>query len=161
MREKALVSLGLCCLIAKVRFALDFLLNVLMSIQNMALRSFQLFMGQIENAPDELKVQVLKVVLDLLIMYDQEFFKKSEAIVRSRLNRFPNETPNPASVAGPANHRIPDSDPPKRGESGCPGCPMYGHLQARFGRHHHGCKRRSYSVETRGNTPTDSIVTDA
>lgn len=41
-------------------------------------------MGQIEDAPDELKVQVLKVVLDLLIMYDQEFFKKSEAIVRAQ-----------------------------------------------------------------------------
>lgn len=67
MREKALVSLGLCCLIAK----------------NMALRSFQLFMGQIENAPEELKVQVLKVTLDLLIMYDQEFFRKSDAIVRT------------------------------------------------------------------------------
>ncbi|KAF6764231.1 nuclear condensing complex subunit [Ephemerocybe angulata] len=70
MREKALVSLGLCCLIAK----------------NMALRSFQLFMGQIENAPAELKVQVLKVTLDLLIMYDQEFFKKSEAIATQITN---------------------------------------------------------------------------
>ena len=89
MREKALVSLGLCCLIAKVRLRLPSPLSMLISVQNMALRSFQLFMGQIENAPDELKVQVLKVVLDLLIMYDQEFFKKSEAIVRTRLNRCP------------------------------------------------------------------------
>lgn len=113
MREKALVSLGLCCLIAKVRYALGFSLSMLISVQNMALRSFQLFMGQIENAPDELKVQVLKVVLDLLIMYDQEFFKKSEVIVRSRLNCFPNETLTPASVIGSANHRIPDSDSPK------------------------------------------------
>jgi len=56
----------------------------------MALRSFQLFLGQVENAPPELKVQVLKVVLDLLIMYDQEFFKSSEAIV-SHLN-----SPSPA-----------------------------------------------------------------
>ena len=48
----------------------------------MALRSFQLFLGQVENAPPELRVQVLRIVLDLLIMYDQEFFKNSEAIVR-------------------------------------------------------------------------------
>ncbi|KAJ2914546.1 hypothetical protein MD484_g5881, partial [Candolleomyces efflorescens] len=66
IREKALVSLGLCCLIAK----------------NMALRSFQLFIGQVESSPPELKVQVLKVLLDLLIVYDQEFFKNSEAIAQ-------------------------------------------------------------------------------
>lgn len=47
----------------------------------MALRSFQLFIGQVESSPPELKVQVLKVLLDLLIVYDQEFFKNSEAIV--------------------------------------------------------------------------------
>ncbi|KDR80169.1 hypothetical protein GALMADRAFT_62541 [Galerina marginata CBS 339.88] len=62
MREKALVSLGLCCLIAK----------------NMALSSFQLFLSQAQNAPSELKVQVLRVIMDLLIMYDQEFFGRSE-----------------------------------------------------------------------------------
>ena len=62
MRGKALASLGLCCLIAK----------------NMALSSFQLFVNQAQNAPAELKVEVLKVIMDLLIMYDQEFFGKSE-----------------------------------------------------------------------------------
>ncbi|TFK26559.1 condensin subunit Cnd3 [Coprinopsis marcescibilis] len=58
MREKALVSLGLCCLIAK------------------------LFLGQVENASPEIKVQVLRVILDLLIMYDAEFFKNSEGIAQ-------------------------------------------------------------------------------
>ncbi|KAF4618520.1 hypothetical protein D9613_009993 [Agrocybe pediades] len=62
MREKALVSLGLCCLIAK----------------NMALSSFQLFLNQAQNAPPELQVQVLRIIMDLLIMYDQEFFGRSE-----------------------------------------------------------------------------------
>jgi condensin complex subunit 3 len=57
MRGKALVSLGLCCLIAK----------------NMALSLFQLFVSQ---AHAELKVEVLKVIMDLLIMYDHEFFWK-------------------------------------------------------------------------------------
>ncbi len=65
MREKALVSLGLCCLIAR----------------NMGLSSFQLFLSQAQNAPEELKVQVLKVIMDLLIMYDQDFFGKSEDTV--------------------------------------------------------------------------------
>ncbi|EAU89293.2 condensin subunit Cnd3 [Coprinopsis cinerea okayama7 len=58
MREKALVSLGLCCLLAK------------------------LFLGQVENAPPELKLQVLRVILDLLIMYDTEFFKNSGDIAQ-------------------------------------------------------------------------------
>ena len=65
MRGKALVSLGLCCLIAK----------------NMALSSFQLFLNQAQNAPAELKVEVLKVIMDLLILYDDEFFGKSEETV--------------------------------------------------------------------------------
>lgn len=65
MREKALVSLGLCCLIAR----------------NMALSSFQLFLSQAQNAPEELKVQVLKVIMDLLIVYDQDFFGRSEETV--------------------------------------------------------------------------------
>ncbi|PPQ76775.1 hypothetical protein CVT24_010736 [Panaeolus cyanescens] len=64
MREKALVSLGLCCLIAK----------------NMALSSFQLFMSQAQNAPSELKIQVFRIILDLLVMYDQDFFGRSEEI---------------------------------------------------------------------------------
>ena len=62
MRGKALASLGLCCLIAK----------------NVASSSFQLFVNQAQNAPAELKVEVLKVIMDLLITYDQEFFGKSE-----------------------------------------------------------------------------------
>ena len=84
MREKALASLGLCCLIAKVK---DLRKDVtlcsyhLNCIQNMALSSFQLFMSQAQNAPTELKVQVLRIILDLLIVYDQEFFSRSEDVV--------------------------------------------------------------------------------
>ena len=47
----------------------------------MALSSFQLFLSQTENAPTELKVQVLRIILDLLIVYDQEFFSRSEDVV--------------------------------------------------------------------------------
>ncbi|KAF8888582.1 nuclear condensing complex subunit [Infundibulicybe gibba] len=52
MREKGLISLGLCCLIAK----------------NMALNSFQLFLSQVQNAPESLKLR-------------QEFFGRSEDVV--------------------------------------------------------------------------------
>ena len=48
----------------------------------MALSSFQLFLNQVQNAPEELKVRVLQVIFDLLIMYDQEFFGRSAEIVR-------------------------------------------------------------------------------
>ncbi|KAI5887283.1 uncharacterized protein SCHCODRAFT_060997 [Schizophyllum commune H4-8] len=64
MREKGLVALGLCCLIAK----------------NMAVNSFQLFLSQVQAAPEELKLKVLQIVLDILIMYDQEFFGKPNDI---------------------------------------------------------------------------------
>jgi len=47
----------------------------------MALNSFQLFLSQAQNAPTELKVQVLRIILDLLIVYDQEFFSRSEDVV--------------------------------------------------------------------------------
>ncbi|KAK0449796.1 nuclear condensing complex subunit [Desarmillaria tabescens] len=64
MREKGLVSLGLCCLIAK----------------NMALSSFQLFLSQIQNAPEELRLKVLQVVFDLLVMYEYDFLSRSEEV---------------------------------------------------------------------------------
>ncbi|KAG6815820.1 hypothetical protein H0H87_011119 [Tephrocybe sp. NHM501043] len=68
IREKGLISLGLCCLIAKVL--------------NMALSSFQLFLGQVQTAPEELKLRVLQVIFDLLIVYDQEFFSRSDDIAK-------------------------------------------------------------------------------
>lgn len=49
----------------------------------MALSSFQLFLSQAQNSPGELKIQVLRVIMDLLIMYDQEFFGRSEDTVHS------------------------------------------------------------------------------
>ena len=47
----------------------------------MALSSFQLFLSQAQNAPTELKVQVLQIILDLLIVYDQEFFSRMKDVV--------------------------------------------------------------------------------
>ena len=47
----------------------------------MAVNSFQLFLSQVQAAPEELKLKVLQIVLDILIMYDQEFFGKPNDIV--------------------------------------------------------------------------------
>jgi len=49
----------------------------------MALSSFQLFVSQVQSAPEELKVRVLQVIFDLLFLYNQEFLGRSEDIVRS------------------------------------------------------------------------------
>ena len=48
----------------------------------MALSSFQLFVSQVQSAPEELKVQVLQVIFDLLFLYNQEFLGGSEDVVR-------------------------------------------------------------------------------
>ncbi|KIK68659.1 hypothetical protein GYMLUDRAFT_68514 [Collybiopsis luxurians FD-317 M1] len=64
LREKGLVALGLCCLIAR----------------NMATSSFQLFLNQVQAAPEDLKLKVLQIVFDLLIMYDREFLGRSDDI---------------------------------------------------------------------------------
>ncbi|KAJ3556048.1 hypothetical protein NM688_g2240 [Phlebia brevispora] len=57
IREKGLISLGLCCLIAR----------------RMALNSFQLFMGQIQAAPEILRMRVLQIIFDLLMVHDKDF----------------------------------------------------------------------------------------
>ncbi|KAG6332139.1 hypothetical protein ID866_6950 [Astraeus odoratus] len=57
LREKGLVCLGLCCLIAR----------------RMALNSFQLFLSQIQAAPEVLKIRVLQIVFDILMVHDAEF----------------------------------------------------------------------------------------
>lgn len=49
----------------------------------MALSSFQLFVSQVQTAPEELMVQVLQVIFDLLFLYNQEFLGRSEEIVSS------------------------------------------------------------------------------
>ncbi|KAF9066728.1 nuclear condensing complex subunit [Rhodocollybia butyracea] len=64
LREKGLVALGLCCLIAR----------------NLATNSFQLFLNQVQTAPEDLKLKVLQIVFDLLIMYDHEFLGRSKEI---------------------------------------------------------------------------------
>ncbi|KIK98064.1 hypothetical protein PAXRUDRAFT_824294 [Paxillus rubicundulus Ve08.2h10] len=61
LREKGLVCLGLCCLIAR----------------RMALNSFQLFLGQIQAAPEVLKTRVLQIVFDILMVHEGDFLGKS------------------------------------------------------------------------------------
>ncbi|CAL1698734.1 unnamed protein product [Somion occarium] len=57
LREKGLVSLGLCCLIAR----------------RMALNSFQLFLNQLQSTPEKHKIPVLKIVFDILMVHEGHF----------------------------------------------------------------------------------------
>ncbi|KAI0073109.1 ARM repeat-containing protein [Panus rudis PR-1116 ss-1] len=57
LREKGLVSLGLCCLIAR----------------RMALNSFQLFLSQVQSAPEILKLRVLQIIFDILMIHEGHF----------------------------------------------------------------------------------------
>ncbi|KAF8524376.1 nuclear condensing complex subunit [Hysterangium stoloniferum] len=79
LREKGLVSLGLCCLIAR----------------RMALNSFQLFINQVQSAPEFLKIRVLKIVFDILMVHEGEFLGRpgdaGERIVEFLLHVLENE----------------------------------------------------------------------
>ncbi|KAI0777818.1 nuclear condensing complex subunit [Trametes elegans] len=57
LREKGLISLGLCCLIAR----------------RMALSSFQLFLSQVQSAPEVLKTRVLQIIFDILMVHEGAF----------------------------------------------------------------------------------------
>jgi condensin complex subunit 3 len=66
IREKGLVCLGLCCLIAR----------------RMALNSFQLFLSQVQSAPEVLKLRVLQVVFDVLMVHEGDFLANASVGVR-------------------------------------------------------------------------------
>ncbi|KAH9930472.1 nuclear condensing complex subunit [Epithele typhae] len=61
LREKGLIALGLCCLIAR----------------NMALSSFQLFLGQVASSPEVLKYRVLQIIFDILMVHEDAFFSET------------------------------------------------------------------------------------
>ncbi|CAK5265065.1 unnamed protein product [Mycena citricolor] len=66
IREKGVVSLGLCCLIAKACY------------HNIAVKSLQLFLSQIQGAPPQLKLKLLQIVFDLMVLYDQQLWGRPE-----------------------------------------------------------------------------------
>ena len=66
LRERGLVALGLCCLIAR----------------RMALSSFQLFVSQVQGgAPEVLKLRILQVVFDILMVHDRDFLSPQSPYV--------------------------------------------------------------------------------
>jgi len=47
----------------------------------MALNSFQLFLGQIQTAPEVLKIRVLQIVFDILMVHESDFMNKERGAV--------------------------------------------------------------------------------
>jgi hypothetical protein len=47
----------------------------------MALNSFQLFLGQIQTAPEVLKIRVLQIVFDILMVHEADFLIKEGGAV--------------------------------------------------------------------------------
>jgi condensin complex subunit 3 len=47
----------------------------------MALNSFQLFLGQIQTAPEVLKIRVLQIVFDILMVHENDFLNKEGGAV--------------------------------------------------------------------------------
>ncbi|KAF7365576.1 hypothetical protein MVEN_00431000 [Mycena venus] len=72
IREKGLVALGLCCLIAKVLLLPCYVVVTdATPPQSIAIKSLQLFLSQIQTAPAQLKVKLLQIVFDLMVVYGQ------------------------------------------------------------------------------------------
>lgn len=56
----------------------------------MALNSFQLFLSQIQAAPEVLKLRVLQIVFDILMVHDAEFLGRGNVGVCDLLVLYPN-----------------------------------------------------------------------
>ena len=50
----------------------------------MALNSFQLFLSQVQSAPEVLKTRVLQIVFDMLMVHEGDFLGKGGIGVRFR-----------------------------------------------------------------------------
>lgn len=46
----------------------------------MAVNSFQLFLGQIQTAPEVLRVRVLQIVFDILMVHEADFLEKEKDV---------------------------------------------------------------------------------
>lgn len=88
LREKGLICLGLCCLIAR----------------RMALNSFQLFLSQVQTAPEVLKLRVLQVVFDVLMVHESDFLANVNVGVRRVLLSALFSTDPRMSISGRASN---------------------------------------------------------
>lgn len=56
----------------------------MLAAQRMALNSFQLFLGQVQAAPEVLKTSVLHIVFDILMVHEGDFLGPGSVNVGTR-----------------------------------------------------------------------------
>ncbi|KIO22870.1 hypothetical protein M407DRAFT_15642 [Tulasnella calospora MUT 4182] len=83
LRERGLISLGLCSLIDK----------------KIALSSFTLFVQQSQVATEEIKKRCMETVFDLLMVYESEFFKAENRIEILLLQIMDQDSPEVQAIA--------------------------------------------------------------
>ncbi|KAG8843652.1 hypothetical protein FRB96_003876 [Tulasnella sp. 330] len=83
LRERGLMSLGLCCLIDK----------------KIALNSFTLFVQQAQVATEDIKKRVMETIFDLLMVYESEFFKADSHMEDLLLQMLDQDSPDVQAIA--------------------------------------------------------------
>ena len=83
-REKGLVVLGLCCLIAKVCmlsvYVSTWMPIALCPVQRLALTSINLFFTQLSSSPETLKISILQVIFDMLMVHEHDLLGKDDNV---------------------------------------------------------------------------------
>jgi hypothetical protein len=153
MRSKGLVSLGLCGLIEKVHPFLSYIFEKHLILnfsnqKNIALKSFQLFLSQIQTAPEDLKLKVLQIVFDMLMVYEKEFFGRSEDIVSLAYLYFL-WVPALMLLVGEASQHVSPADFGKRRIPSYPGIAMYWNIEVTplFSRDRYPCKAQGIQFD--------------
>ena len=74
----------------------------------MALNSFQLFLSQVQAAPEVLKIRVLQVVFDILMVHEGDFLANGHVDVSFPVISCAIQAPYSCST-GRSSHRIPSA----------------------------------------------------
>ncbi|KAG6819105.1 hypothetical protein H0H93_015408 [Arthromyces matolae] len=80
-REKGLISLGLCCLIAKVNSFDIIEYTLAQCLQPLAINSVKFFVDQVQPSPAKLQGTLLQIVFDIIMVHEPEFQAKRPEII--------------------------------------------------------------------------------
>ena len=79
-RERGLRCLALCCLIAKVCYALRVAFRAKQNniLQRLAIKSIPLFMNQIPSSPISIKTILVEALFDIFMKHDADMFRNHD-----------------------------------------------------------------------------------
>lgn len=61
--------------------------------QRMAMRSMELFISQMDSAPEALKISIIQVVFDMLMVHENDFLQEGSENVSARVFAFNERLP--------------------------------------------------------------------